>query len=111
VPILDRATLGQPGKYAGFHIPEYEEAFPEWKPLHVERGFAAEQSAVTVYGAEAPHNINNQTADNPYDLLRTISSMIANLCSNHPYFMGESIVVLSPDHSRVCADAGCRRAR
>lgn len=103
----DKSTFGHPGKYT-YCIGENEEESP-WPPLHVERGFAATQSAVTVYGAEAPHNINNQTADNPYDLLRTIASMMANLGSNHPYLMGESMVVLSPEHAQVCADAGWRK--
>lgn len=104
----DKSTFGHPGKYT-YCIGENEEESP-WEPLHVDRGFRADQSAVTVYGAEAPHNVNNQTAGNPYDLLRTIASMMANLGSNHPYLMSESMVVLSPEHARVCADAGWRRA-
>jgi hypothetical protein len=49
-PILDRATMGQPGKYAGYHIVENEEDYPSLRPLHVERGFAADQNVVTVFG-------------------------------------------------------------
>lgn len=104
----DKSTFGHPGKYT-YCIGENEEESP-WEPLHVERGLSAGSSAVTVYGAEAPHNINNQTADTPYDLLRTIASMMANLGSNHPYLMSESLVVLSPEHARVCAEAGWRKA-
>jgi len=104
----DKATFGHPGKYT-YCIGENEEESP-WEPLHVERGFRADESAVTVYGAEGPHNINNQTADNPFDLLKTIASMMANLGSNHPYLMSESLVVLSPEHARVCAEAGWRKA-
>jgi hypothetical protein len=48
-PILDRATVGQPGKYAGYHIVENEQDYPTLRPLHVERGFSAEQSVVTVF--------------------------------------------------------------
>lgn len=47
--ILDRSTLGQPAKYAGYHIAENEEDFPTLRPLHVELGFAAEQNVVTVF--------------------------------------------------------------
>ncbi len=53
-PILDRATVGQPGKYAGYHIVENEEDYPSLRPLHVERGFSADQSVVTVF-ATAGH--------------------------------------------------------
>jgi hypothetical protein len=103
----DKATLGHPGKYT-YCIGENEEESP-WEPFHVERGLAADESAVTVYGAEAPHNINNQTSDNPQDLLTTIASVMANLGSNHPYLMSDSLVVLSPEHARVCAGAGWRK--
>lgn len=100
----DKATLGQPGKYT-FCIGENEEQSP-WEPLHVERGFSPTDSTVMVYGSEGPHNINNQMVDNPHDLLDTIASMMANLGSNHPFLMGESLVVLCPEHAAVCADAG-----
>ena len=48
-PILDRSTIGQPGKYAGYHIPENEEDYPSLRPLHVERGFAPEDDVVTIF--------------------------------------------------------------
>jgi hypothetical protein len=53
-PILDRATVGQPGKYAGYHIVENEQDYPTLRPLHVERGFSPDQSVVTVF-ATAGH--------------------------------------------------------
>lgn len=104
----DKATLGHPGKYT-YCIGENEEESP-WEPLHVERGFKPDDSTVTVYGSEAPHNINNQMVDNPFDLLTTIASMMANLGSNHPYLMGESFVVLCPEHAQVCADGRFRKS-
>jgi hypothetical protein len=48
-PILDRATVGQPAKYAGYHLVENEEDYPTLRPLHVERGYAPTQSVVTVF--------------------------------------------------------------
>jgi hypothetical protein len=56
--VLDKVTFGHPGKYSDC-IAENEAASP-WEPLHVERGFQCEDSTVTVYPAEAPHNSNNQ---------------------------------------------------
>ena len=47
--ILDRSTLGQPAKYAGYHMAENEEEFPTLRPLHVELGFRAQESVVTVF--------------------------------------------------------------
>ena len=47
--ILDRSTLGQPAKYAGYHMAENEEDFSSLLPVHVELGFAREQNVVTVF--------------------------------------------------------------
>lgn len=106
--VTDKATLGQPGKFT-YCIAENEEDSP-WPSLAADRGFAPTDSTVMVYGSEAPHNINNQMVDNPINLLDTIASMMSNLGSNHPFLMGESLVVLCPEHAAVCADAGWRKA-
>ncbi|HUJ75183.1 MAG TPA: hypothetical protein VL359_10010, partial [bacterium] len=47
--VLDRSTLGSPGKYA-FCFAENEAESP-WEPLHVERGFKREESTVTLFAA------------------------------------------------------------
>ena len=47
--ILDRSIIGQPEKYAGYHIPENEEAYPSLVPMHVELGYPRESSVVTVF--------------------------------------------------------------
>ena len=107
-PHVDKATLGQPGKFT-FCVGENEEASP-WEPLHVERGLSAEDNAVTVYGAEGLHNVNNQMVNSPVDFLTTMASMMATLGSNHSYLMGESFVVLGPEHADVCANAGWKKS-
>lgn len=107
-PHVDKATLGQPGKFT-FCVGENEEASP-WEPLHVERGLGVEDSAVTVYGGEGLHNVNNQMVNSPVDLLITMASMMATLGSNHSYLMGESFVVLGPEHADVCAKAGWKKS-
>ena len=104
----DKATLGQPGKFT-FCIGENEEDSP-WAGLHVDRGFRDTDSAVTVYGAEGPQNINNQAADNPFDILRTVAAMMTNLGSNHIFIQGESFVALCPEHARIIAAHGWTKA-
>ena len=74
--VLDKATFGHPGKYT-YCIAENEAASP-WEPLHVERGFRADNT-VTVYPAEAPHNINNHGSQNARDLLTVVAD-----CGVHP---------------------------
>src|SRR5690606_36792854 len=54
-PHLDRSAIGHPGKYICCTA-EDEEGSP-WDPVHVERRFTAEQSAVTLLGGEVPRLI------------------------------------------------------
>src|SRR5260370_3031424 len=56
----DMATQGSPAKFS-YAIAEREEESP-WEPLHVGLGFGPDQSVVTVYGGEAPHNVNDHVS-------------------------------------------------
>lgn len=91
--MLDRSTQGHPGKYA-YCIAENEEASP-WEPLHVEQGFAADASTVTVFAAEGPHNVQNHYSKNAVGVLLTIADTMATLGS---FSDGQSVVVLAPEH-------------
>ena len=53
---LDRSTLGQPGK-VGVCLAE-DEARSPWPPLHVERGFPAAASVVTMFAGDAPLSVS-----------------------------------------------------
>jgi hypothetical protein len=53
--LFDRSALGEPGKYT-LCIGE-NETDTHWQPLHVERGFAPEQSAVTVFACWSPRQV------------------------------------------------------
>ena len=109
--VVDRATFAHPGKFT-FCIAENEEQNP-WEPYHVEHGFKPEDSTVTVYASEAPQNILvSELHDNPnqpYYLLDTIASMMADIGSNQAYLGGEHIVGLSPDHAATIAQAGWKK--
>ena len=102
--VTDKATLGHPGKYT-YCIAENEEQSP-WDPLHVERGLKREQSAVTVFGCEAPHNVNNQASRNAFDLCHTIADTMATLGKNMFYAQGEVMVVMCPSHAETIAADG-----
>jgi hypothetical protein len=54
---ISMSTLGHPGRYT-YCIGEHEEVSP-WEPLHVERGFAAGESTVTLLSGESPFMIND----------------------------------------------------
>jgi hypothetical protein len=109
VAILDRATLGQPGKYAGFHLPEYEEAFPEWAPLHVERGFAREQDVVTVFATGGGMQLSLHVEQRAEQIAETIAHQLAHLGRNTG--QGWLVLVLTPEAARVVVRDGWSKAR
>ncbi len=95
---MDRATHGQPGKYL-FCCAENEDANP-WEPLHVERGIAAGQSAVTVVGAEGTTNMNTHSkiAD---EIVRVTAETMKRPAGNDYRTGGEPWLIFSPEHAEV----------
>jgi len=104
----DRSTLGHPGKYT-YCIAENEEASP-WPPLHVDRGFDRETSAVTVFAAQAPHQVVDEVNHRPEGILTTVADAMATMGNNNMYRCGESLVVHSPGHAARIAAAGWSKA-
>jgi hypothetical protein len=101
----DMSTQGQTSKYI-FCIAENEEDNP-WQPLHVERGFDASTSTVSVVGVEGPHNINDRAALVGVDLLSTIAGTMATLGNNTVKGMdGDAVLALGPEHARIIARSG-----
>ncbi len=106
---LDKATQGQPSKYS-YCVAENEAANP-WEPLHVERGYAAEQSTVTVIGAENPHNINDHESNTAIGILTTVAHTMAQVGSNNAYHQTESAVIFGPEHAATVAGDGWSKAQ
>jgi hypothetical protein len=104
---MDRATHGQPGKYT-FCCAENEVESP-WVPLHVERGFAADESVVTVVGAAGTLNLNSHSKE-AKDLLRVIADSMIFPTSNDYHFAGEPWVVISPEHAAVLNRGGLSKS-
>ena len=103
-PGVDASQTGHPGKYT-FCIAEYEAANP-WEPLHVERGFAAQQNVVTVVNTEAPHSMSENVQTDPGEIVRTFASSMATLGVNNLYSQGHPVLALGIEHARYFADAG-----
>ncbi len=100
----DMAIHGMPAKFA-FCMGENEEE-SVWDPLHVERGLAPEQSAVTVVGAQGTTNCLTfyKKAES---ILTVIASAMAHIGDNN-YLLagGNPLVVLSPGHARLFSEQG-----
>lgn len=109
----DMSLLGHPGKFT-YCLAESESASP-WEPFHVSRGFAAEQTVVTVIGAEAPHSviaIADRDADPGGDrILNALAACLAAVSTNNAALGGGmAAVILNPDHAATLAQAGLSRA-
>ncbi|MFC1986905.1 hypothetical protein ACFLWC_07995 [Chloroflexota bacterium] len=101
----DMSTQGQPSKYT-FCVAENEEESP-WEPLHVERGFDASTSTVTLVCTENPHNINDHNAIAAEEILTTIAGSITTMGSNNVLTQsGTSILALGPEHAATIARDG-----
>jgi hypothetical protein len=108
----DMALLGHPGKFT-YCLAEDEENSP-FPPLHVDLGFAAEDSVVTVIGAEAPHSViyvGDADAPEHYkSLLDLLAIGLANPTTNNAVLTGgTATVVLNPEHADVLHRAGLTR--
>ena len=100
--LLDRGTLGHPGKLS-YVIAENEAESP-WTPLHVERGFRPEQSAVTVIAANGPHQFYNQLSNTAEGVLTTVADdmRISGSVMGQPTY----VLVLAGEHMKTIAADG-----
>jgi hypothetical protein len=95
------------------HIARFEHCIAEneaenpWQPLHVERGFAADSSTVTLIpacpAAMIDDNGGSQTAQ---DLLRTLAGSIAYIGNRNTNGEGQPLLILCPQHARLLANGG-----
>ncbi|MCY4464819.1 MAG: thioredoxin [Chloroflexi bacterium] len=106
---VDRATLGQPGKI-GFCFAEREQD-SYWESLAVERGFAPDQSTVTLFAGGGVHVVGDQKSREPESLTRSLAALLRGL--HHPKLYGgpDALLVISPEHMRVFREAGWSKAR
>ena len=99
----DRATQGSPTKYTYCMAENADESpFPTF---HERRG-GGQTGAVTVFGGEGPHNVNDHGSNDAHGLLRTIAGTMATLGCNNVYTRGPMLVVLGPEHAAVMAREG-----
>jgi hypothetical protein len=106
---VDRATLGNPGKYT-FCFAEDEAGSP-WEPLAVERGLPAGRSAVTLFAAAGLQPVVDQLSRNPESLARTFAACLRTNAHPKLPLAFDAVLVVSPEHGRVFRDAGWDKAR
>ena len=99
----DMATQGSPSKFS-YCIAENVDASP-W-------GAWREDDAVTVFGGEPPHNVNDHVSTTASGILTTIANTAVAPGSNVGWILSQSqlLVVLGPEHAATIAGDGLSRA-
>ena len=93
----ERSTLGNPMKYT-MCFAEWEERNP-WSPLHVERGFRAEESVVTVFTmSSGPTLIVDQDSRTGSQLAGTLGQGLQTIFGPKAYFATDCLLVVVPEH-------------
>ena len=109
IPALgDMSTFGAPSKFS--YLAAENEAASPWEPLHVERGLPPEASAVTVFGAECPHNVNDHESITAECILTTLAGTIISTGANDVYYQAQTLIVMGPEHAKTVADGGFSKA-
>jgi len=100
--VMDRSCFGHPGKLS-YCIAE-DEAHNPWTPLHVERGIPPEESAVTLFAGESPHQVANQTTSDPEAILSSIADVM--VAGGRLSLSGQQFVVIIAGEHRQHLDKG-----
>ncbi|MBI3969014.1 MAG: hypothetical protein HY329_25520 [Chloroflexi bacterium] len=89
-----------------YHCVAENEAGSPWEPLHVERGYAPDQSTVTVFPANPPQHLDDMGSTGAKGVLRTLGLSAANSANRNMHGKGEPIFFLGPQHAHTIAKDG-----
>lgn len=101
---LDKACHGQPGKFS-LCIAEDETASP-WEAFHVERGYAPEDSTVSVIGVAGTQDIIHYARTTADEILRTLACAMPRDGLKNLYSGGEPLLIFGPEQAAVLGAAG-----
>jgi len=106
---VDRATLGNPGKYT-YCFAEDEEGSC-WEPLSVERGMKPGQSAVTVFAGFGLQGMIDQKSREPESLARSFAESLKAIHNVKLAPCCDALLVICPEHERTFRNAGWSKDR
>ena len=105
---ISMSTFSQTGRYS-YCIGENEEESP-WEPLHVEHGFGALESTVAAIAAEAPQVVANTRSRTAREILATIARSGIVIASDAHAGLGDTVLIIGPEHARTIAADGWSKA-
>jgi hypothetical protein len=106
---VDRATLGNPGKYT-YCFAEDEEG-SSWEPLSADFGVARGVSAVTVFAGFGLQGIVDQKSRDPESLSRSFAESLKAIHNVKLAPACDAMLVVCPEHERTFRNAGWSKAR
>jgi hypothetical protein len=106
---VDRATLGNPGKYT-FCFAENTEG-STWPSFSEERGFPSGASTVSLFAAAGVQPIFDQQSRLPDSLTLSFAACLRAVAHPKLVLAADAVLVISPEHSRIFQQAGWSKAR
>jgi len=105
---ISMSTFGNPGRYACC-FGEHEEVSP-WPPLHVEHGFAADDSTIAALPGEPLQVVVDGHSRTAADVLTTVARSLEVIASHRTVSLGDMLLLVSPMHARTIAADGWSKA-
>ena len=106
----ERSTLGNPMKFS-MCFAEWEERSP-WSPLHVERGFAPEDSVLTVFAmSSGPTLMVDQDSRTGPQLAGSLGMCLETAFHPRARLFGDALVVVAPEHVDTFVRGRLRQGR
>jgi len=106
---VDRATLGNPGKYT-YCFAEDEEG-SSWEPLSTDFGLARGVSSVTVFAGFGLQGVVDQKSRTPESLARSMAESLKAIHNVKLAPACDAMLVVCPEHERTFRQAGWSKQR
>ena len=106
--VISMSTFGNPARYACC-FGEHQEASP-WEPLHVEHGFARDESTVAAFPGEPLIVVGDTQSRTASDVLSTIIRTLEIVGSRKLSNLGDVLIVFAPEHAQVIGGDGWSKA-
>ncbi len=100
--------FGGPWRYT-YCVAENEAESP-WESYAASKGFGPDENVVSAIPCEGPIQVWDDVSQEPDRLFVAIGDMMSALGGPNIYRQADMVVVLSPQHARICSGAGLSRA-
>ena len=104
----EMSVLGSPAKFT-LCFAEWEE-FSPFTPLHVERGFAADEDVVTLMACTAPYQVADQKSRTARGIANSLAMVAETVWHPKLRLFTDVLLVICPEHAEVFRRDGWSKA-